>query len=800
MLRNYFTIAIRHITRHKLFSLINILCIAIGTSFALLIGVYILDQENINHGLRNYDRQFVIKSKWKAKDMGLPMTSMGPLAKALKDDYPNLVANYFRYNPVTNVVSAGDRHFKENLALCDTSLVSMYGFPLLYGDKNKAFASNSSAVITESMAIKLFGTTNAINKTITISNIGNTKQDYLVSGILKEMPFNSVNTLIDPDGYAVFLPFEGNHYYPGGTGAGEKDWNQIFMISMIELQPGASEKEVKQATTKLLAQHLPNNLKGMLEPELAPLKDYYLKDNNGAVQKMINTLSLVAIFILLMAIINFVNISIGTATYRLKEIGLRKVFGSAKKQLVFQYLTESLVITAIAGVLSLGLYEAVRPYFNQILNASISPVFRLGYQAWLLLLLLIVVVGCISGIYPAFVLSSGNIIHSVKGKIDAAKGGLTLRRTLLTVQFSLAILIFISAVNVSRQVSFIFNKDIGYNKDQLLVLTTFPKQWDSVGVQKMEAIRSGMETVPGIRSASLSFEVPDRLPPNTVDLLPEGSDRRAVVHAITADENFARTYGLKISQGNFFDNYRGSGARNEIVLNKTAARLLGVTGINKKIRMPSGFTFTVTGIVNDFNYFSLQSGIGPMAFMHIKDSPQYRYLTFKIGSKNIESTIAALKEKWKELSPNAPFEYNFMDERFQSLYRSELQLKKATHLATILNLVIVFMGIFGVMAFTLARRNKEIAVRKVLGADAGNIVLLFFKDYALLILIANIIAWPLAYWATNQWLQNYAYRMEQDIIPYISVFAVVGLTTFIFITGLCLKTANANPVKSLRTE
>ena len=237
MFKNYLTIALRHIVKHKLFSIINILCITIGIAFSLLICVYILDQKKINRNLRNYERQYVIKSKWKVKDMGLPVTTMGPLAKALKDQYPNLVANYFRYNPVTNVVSAGDRHFKENIAICDTTLVSMYGFPLLYGDRNNAFAGNSSAVITEAMAIKLFGTTNAINKTITISIIGNGAQDYLVSGVLKEMPFNSVNKYLDADGYNVFIPFEGSRYYPSGE-AGQNKWNQIFMIGMIELQPG----------------------------------------------------------------------------------------------------------------------------------------------------------------------------------------------------------------------------------------------------------------------------------------------------------------------------------------------------------------------------------------------------------------------------------------------------------------------------------------------------------------------------------------------------------------------------------
>jgi putative ABC transport system permease protein len=798
MLKNYLTIALRHIAKHKLFSVINILCIAIGITFSMLIGVYILNQKSVNHGLQNFDRQYVIKSKWKAKNMGLPLTTIGPLAKTLKDEYPNLVANYFRYNPVTNIVSTGDRHFKEDIAICDTNLVSMYGFPLLCGDKNKAFANNSSAVITEAMAIKLFGTTNALNRTITISNIGQSTQDYQVSAVLKQMPYNSVNNFIDADGYSVFLPFEGSHYY--ATGAGEKDWNQIFMVGMIELQPGVAPKDVKMAAAKLLSLNLPNNLKGTLEPEFAALKDYYLLDNNGAVKKMINTLSLVAFFILLMAIINFVNISIGISSYRLKEIGLRKVFGSAKTQLILQHLTESLVLTFIAGLLSTGLYELIRPYFNQILNTSIEPVFQLGYQNWLLLLLLIIAVGCISGIYPAFILSSLNIIQSVKGKTDAAKGGLTLRKTLLIVQFSLAIVIFISAVNVSRQVAYFFNKDIGYNKDQLLVLSAFPKQWDSAGVLRMQAIRNELETVPGVGSASLSFEVPDRMPPVTIDLLPEGSDQKAVVHAIVSDENFATTFGLHTSQGNFFRNYKESKARNEIVLNQTAAKLLGVKTTNKIIRTPSGATYTVAGIVNDFNYSSFQESIGPIAFIHMRDATQYRYLTFKLSSLNIEKTIAAVKAKWKTLSPNAPFEYNFMDERFQSLYKSEIQLKKATHLATILNMVIVFMGIFGVMAFTLARRNKEIAVRKVLGAEAANIVMLFFKDYASLIIVANVIAWPLAYWATNQWLQNYTYRMEQNIVPYLSVFAVVVLTTFMFIVMMCLKAAHANPVKNLRTE
>lgn len=800
MLKNYITVAIRHIAKYKVFSSINVLCIAIGITFSMLIGLYILNQKNVNHEIKNIDRQYIIKSKWKVKDMGLPLTTMGPLAKELKEEHPDLVANYFRYNPVTNVVSSGDKHFKENIAICDTSLVSMYGFELLHGDKNKAFTNNSSAVITESMAIRLFGTTDALNKTVSVFNIGSGKQDFQVSAVLKDMRHNSVNNFVDATGYNVFVPFEGNQYYPGTTGAGDKDWNMIFIVGMIELKTGVSPKDMAIPIAKMLDQRLPKNLKGLLQPELASMKDYYLKDNNGAVQKMIRTLSLVALFILLMAIINFININIGTSSYRLKEIGLRKVFGGARIQLVIQHITESLVLTFIAGLLSIGFYELLRPYFNQILNTSLEHFSQLGYSKWSLFLLLIVAVGCISGIYPAFILSSANIIHSVKGKIDTARGGLTLRKGLLIVQFSLAVIIFICALNVTRQVSYFFNKDIGYNKDQLLVLTAFPKQWDSAGVLKMQGIRDAIATTPGVRSASLSFEVPDRMPPNTIDLLAQGADKPTVVHAIVADEAFGRTFGLTLKQGNFFTDGQQAHIPNQIVMNETAAKELGVTGPNQQVRTATGFAFTVAGIVNDFNYSSFQESIGPLIFTHIQDSPQYRYLTFKIGSQNIEKTIADLKSKWQALSPNAPFEYNFMDERFQSLYQSEIQLKKATNLATALNLVIVFMGVFGLMAFTLARRNKEIAVRKVLGANTKSIVMLFLKEYALLVVLANVIAWPLAYWATDHWLQNYTYRIEQNIVPYVTVFMSLIVITALFISLQCYKASYANPVKSLRAE
>lgn len=802
MIKNYLLIAWRHLTRHKFFSAINILCLSIGITFAMLIGVYILKQKAVNTDIRNADRQYVIKSKWKVKDMGLAITTVAPFPLALKKNYPQLVANYYRFNPVTNVVSGGDNHFKENIAICDTNLVSMYGFELLHGNKDRAFLNNGSAVITESLAKKLYGTADVLNKTVSITNTTSSRQDYIISAVLKDMPYNTITHYYSPDGYNLYVPFEGNKFFPDNNYT--ESWNNINLPGLIELQPGVTPKDLAKPMAEMLSLNLPATMKGLLEPELVPVKDYYLKENNAAIQKMISVLSLVAGFILLMAVINFINISIGTSSYRLKEIALRKVFGSAKRHLVFQYLAESLVLVFLAAVLSLGFYELARPIFSEILNTTLDPIWRFGFMKVGLLTLLAFAVGITAGIYPAFILSSSNIIHSIKGKIDTGRGGMMLRKALLVVQFTLASFIFIAALNVSRQVSYFFNKELGYDKERLLVITAFPKQWDSLGVQRMETIRNGLMELPVVKSASLSFEVPDRRPPATLDLTPgtAGNDHITIVPFVAADENYAATYGLKLKEGSFFKNYSTpQEIIQEIVLNEAAVKAMGwQTALNKTVSIPKVFNFKVIGVVKDFNFLSLQENIGPLAFLHVRNSKTYRYLTLKINSADMGKALATIKSKWSELTPGAPFDYTFMDDNFTNLYRPELQLKKASNMATALNLLIVFMGIFGIVAFTLARRVKEIAVRKVLGADVKNILFLFFRDYGVLMIIANIIAWPLVYLATDKWLQNYAYRVQQDIYPYLLVTVILFVTAFLFIAAQCYRAAAGNPVKSLRTE
>ena len=804
MLRSYINIAIRHLSRHKLFSIINISCLAIGITFSLIIGVYILNQENVNARIKNINNQYLIKSRWKQENMGPDITTLGPLAKTMKDEYPGLVANYYRFDPVANIVSAGNKHFREDISVGDTTFVSMYGFALLYGNQRQPFINNQSAVVTEDFALKFFGKSNVINKAITIQTPSDgSKHDFVISAVLKKLPYNSIsNFAISKTEYQVYLPMENNQYFQGGDKG--DNWANVFMVGMIELQKGVSPKDIEKPFEQALEKYQPPFVKGNLTIELAGLNNYYLVQNNFAVQKMITSLSLIASFILLLSIINFININIGTSFYRLKEIGLRKVFGSEKLQLIIQFMTESWMLTLIATIISILLYQLLIPVFNQLLNLSLESFWEFDFVKILFLFLLVLLTGFIAGIYPAFVLSSSGIINSVKGKINTAKGGLMLRKTLIVIQFTLAIIVFISALNVSKQVAFFFNKDLGYNKDQVMIISSLPRNWDSLGVIKMENQKTQLLQLPEIKYASLSYDIPNGGGGN-INVYTQNSGNFISMLFLAADNDYGKVYNIQTREGKFLNDLNNNLNPGEIVLNETAVKALGWnTAVGKTIHLGAinGLMLTVVGVVKDFYFESLQHPIDPLIIANLNEpfTRSYRYFSLKLSTSDINKAINVLQEKWKTLFPDAGFEYTFMDEQFQSLYKSELQLKKAANIATVLNLIIVFLGIYGVVAFSLSKRTKEIAVRKVIGADARNIIFLFIKDYAMLILIANLIAWPIAYGIVNKWLDNYAYRIRQSIMIYLIVCVFIFIIAFILITAQCFKTANSNPVESLRSE
>jgi putative ABC transport system permease protein len=804
MFKNYLVIAIRHLTKHKLFTAINILCLAAGITFSILIGVFVLDEQSVNRDIKNISNQYVVKSKWKSDNMGADITTLGPLAKTMKDEYPSLVENYYRFDPVVNIVSAGEKHFRTQISVGDTTLVTMFGFPLLHGNAQQAFRNNQSAVVTENFARKFFGKTDVIEKLITVQTPADGgKHNFVITAVLKNAP---VNTVINFTGiaYDVYLPMDANQYFQGGDKG--DNWSNVYMASMLTLKPGVTPNDMATPFARVLDKYQPPFVKGNLKVALAPMVNYYLRQNDNAVQKMLTTLSLIAAFILLLAIINFVNINIGTSANRLKEIGLRKVFGGAKKQLVLQFITEALVLTLGAALISVGLYEALRPLFNQVLQTTLSHFWQFNLAKLLFLLLLTIGVGLLSGIYPAFVLSAANTINAVKGKINSARGGHILRKTLLVVQFTLAILVFICALNVSRQVAYFFSKDVGYNKQQVVIISSLPRQWDSLGVIKMEGAKKRVLEIPGVKEAALSYEIPDGNSGGYTSVSAGNSAQASNIMMITADEDYAKVYGLTVTDGIFLQHKGGGYLPGQVVLNQMAVSTLKLTQpvVGKQLLLggSGGTVVTVAGVVKDFNLESLQKNVQPLMIANVNEpyTRAYRYYSLKINAGNPSGTLAAIQDAWKSQFADAGFEYFFMDDKFQLLYQQELQLKKAADIATALNLIIVFMGVFGVVAFTLAKRTKEIAMRKVLGAGVKNIISIILQEYAVLILLANIIAWPLAYLAINSWLQNYAYRMQQNVMPYLFVCGFIFMAASVLIAIQCYKVAVANPIKSLRSE
>lgn len=793
MFKNYFKVTIRHFRKHKLFFAINVLCLSIGITFSLIIGLYILKQENVNKNLPNINQQYFLKVDWKVKNMPDTKT-ISPLAKALKEEYPELVQNYYRYDPVTTVVSAGEKHFKEDIAIGDTTLLSTYHFPLAYGDKEDAFKNNNSAVITETFARKLFGTNNAIGKRLSIqSKVAGMSQDYIVSAVIKDIPYNTVTGLSN-DKLSVYVPTTSNNYFK--TGDPSLSWDNLNELSFITLKPGVKPSMLTSPINRLLHKYSSDFIWKNLSIYPIAVKDYYLNDNNGAIKKMVFILSLIAAFILLMVIINFVNIDIGTSSYRLKEIGLRKTFGSAKSKIVLQFLTEALLLSFIAAFISIILYQLLLPLFSQMLNTTLPSIVDFSLLQYGLLLSFVILIGLLAGAYPAFVLSATDLIQAVKGKMSSSKGALTLKRILVVVQFSLAILVFICALNLSRQVNYIFDKDLGYDKDQIMVITAFP----GTGVLGMENFKQSLLQLPFVKSASLSSVVPDDEPQGRIILYPpkeSSATDQLSLPVSSADKDYAKTFGIKMISGSFFANNTDG-----IVLNETAINQLGLTPentIGAKIQTPiANAPVTILGVMKDYNFSSLQSKIGPIGFTHL--TKNYRTLAVKLSTTNMAHAVQEIKTKWKSFTPNLPFDYTFMDEKFAALYKAQLQLQTAANTATILNIIIVLLGIIGVVAFMLVKRDKEIAVRKVLGANKANILFLFLKEYAGLIIISNLIAWPLAYIATEKWLQNFAYRMHQNIFPYLIVFLFVSVIAFGLIILQCFKVAIANPVKSLRIE
>ena len=802
MLTNFLKIAWRHLLRRKFYSLLNIVGLAVGMTFTLLIGSYVWGEWQVNNGLQHAKNQYLIRSQWKQPGLGYEDVTAAPLGKILKENYPGLVTNYYRFDVLTTAVSNGDKHFvREPAEAGDSTMIAMFGFSMLHGNAQTALKEPNSVVITEENAVKYFGRTDVLGQVLSLSNYVGGQQEFTVTGVLKSLPKNSVTYLGDLP-VNIFIPFNS---LQGRTDT--DSWTTWNVANYIELKEGVSQADVQQPIQTILATYAPKTVRENLQPYLTPLRDYYRDFNKGIVRKTIYTLSGIALFILLMAVVNFVNSAVANSGVRIREIGIRKSLGGLKRQLIVQFLAESTVLATLSMILSLLFYEVFRASFGDIVGRKIDSLWGMSPYFLVASGLLTLLIGLLAGLYPALALSSLPSVDSLKGKLKSVKEGIVFRRFLLTAQFSIALLVCCGAVIISQQVTYLFNRDLGYNKESV-VLLSLPRDWTPQGVAKMEAVRDELARLPAVTDISISSVSLKGGPADNINLYPVGKDStEAVTTAVLqTDENFIRTYQIPLLAGRFYPSSARAAQADKLVLNESAVRALGYknpeAAIGQQVYL-QGYRspITILGVTKDFSFRSMKDKIVPTAIGHVNGGGHlFAYFSVKLASRDLPGSIGLLEEKFHQLLPDAPFEYSFTDEALQQLYQAEIQLKKAAQTATMLALVIVMLGILGMVSLSVARRTKELSIRKILGASVPSIVLLFMQEFLLALGVAILVAFPMAYWLMQNWVQTFAYHIDISLFS----FGFVGLF-FLLLIGLIvgtqtIKAALVNPAKSLRSD
>jgi putative ABC transport system permease protein len=801
MLASYYKTALRQIGRSRFHSLLNITGLSVGIVFTLLIAVYSWSEWNVNHELKDYRRQYILTSDWKDPNLGYPLATLGPLAKALKENYPSLVANYYRFDGVTVIVANGDKEFREELQMGDSSFLPMYGFPLLHGDAVTALDRPFTVVITDDRAIKFFGTTDVVGKDLTIINNGGQRGRFRITGVLKKPGLNSVTRLTTDN--TIFVSAANLEWFGRNM-----NWSNDHIANYIELQPGVSPEELDQPLRHLIRMNAQPVFAANLRVRAEPLTSYYLQADGGAVQKMIYTLSFIAVFILGMAMINFINLSVSRSDVRMKEIGIRKVLGSLQRQLRNQFLAESIGLSLLSTVIALFLYAILRPVFSSMLNRELPSLLALPPLAWALIVLFGTITGWLAGLYPAILLSSVPTISVLKGKTGPVGRHIRLRKGLVGFQFATALIVFVGAIIISEQISLFFSDRLGYNK-QYILAAQLPRDWSPQGVRRMEQIRSVFASMLQVSQATLSFEIPNGANSGNVSLIREGGDpgRPLAAQSLVSDAHYAATYQIPMAAGVFFQFTPGDGVPDStrVVLNETAARALGwktaLEAIGQHVRITDiSQVFIVSGVVKDFHFDGMGSAIQPEVFTTVNTWNIYRYFSFKLKPGDIAADIRALQRQWSALMPGAPFEYRFMDDALKAVYDRELRLRKAASMATVLAFIIVLMGVVGLVSGSVRRRTREIAIRKVIGAGVPGIIRLFLREYLPVLLIAGFIACALSDCVMQRWLNDYATRIHITAWPFVLAIGSLGMVVVVLIVVQTLSVALANPIRSLRAE
>jgi putative ABC transport system permease protein len=789
MFRNYFKIALRNLQRHKAYSLLNISGLAIGMACSILILLWVQNELSYDRFHANANELYRLTAN--VDDFKAAVSPAG-VGEGLQSELPEIKSTVRISKQSTELFEAGTRKFEEKRVFyADSNFLDVFSFRLLKGNRNTALSDPGGVLITEDMAKKYFGNEDVIGKVIRKNNSDN----LMVTGILANAPANSHLQ------YDFILPMSSIEQQNDDLRT--KTWQNFNYYTYILLHKNfnASAAGVSQLTAGINAiyhKHVPAGTK--IKLHLQPLTDIHLHSDlqidlpgNGNIQ-YVNIFFIVALFILAVACINFMNLATARSQRRAKEVGLRKVVGAGRSQLIMQFLGESLLTSFLSLLIAIGIVCLLLPAFNHLAEKELS--FNLLNGKLLLILTAIALAtGILSGIYPALFLSGFKPISILKGKLKPGNGNLLFRNGLVVTQFVVSIILLVGTAVVYRQLNFIKNKNLGFDKSNLLYMKMTGDIWN-----KQQALKAALLQNPNTNDFSIISDLPTALITGTIDVQWEGKDPKSqvVIPSMDVDENFVKVFQMKMVAGRSFSSSFKNDSSN-YVINETAMHLMGMN-INNAIGKNISFGGTngmIIGVIKDFNFKPLQYAIDPLVLrlnkyggcVVVRTKPGYT-----------EASINALGKISKSLNPAYPFSYEFLDNDLNNLYKGEKQMGSIFNFFAILAIFISCLGLYGLSAFMAEQRTKEIGVRKVLGASIINIVYLLSGKFTRLIIIAIIIAVPVSWWAINNWLQSFAYHISINWIIFLIACITALLIALLTVSYESIKAAIANPVKSLRTE
>lgn len=788
MLRNYFKIALRNILCHKAYSILNIAGLAIGMACSILILLWVQDELSYDRFNTNADQLYRLTCN--AGDFKAAVSPAG-MAEGLQSEMPEIKAAARLSKPSTNLLEVGDRKFEEKrVFFADSNFLQVFSFPLLSGNAKTALITPDGVLITQDVAKKYFGSENALGKVIRVNN----NENFKVTGVLANVPSNShlQFDIIFPMSALARTDYDLQN----------KVWGSFNFYTYLQLDKNvttsaASFSQLVPRIQKIYKSHF---TEAKIDFHLQPVTDIHLYSDlqidlpgKGNIQ-YVNIFFIVALFIIAVACINFMNLATARSARRAKEVGLRKVVGAGRTQLIIQFLSESVIISFLSLFIAISIVYLLLPAFNQLAEKTLV-INLLDGKLLVSLIGIALVTGILSGSYPALFLSNFKPIKILKGKIRLGGGNLLFRNSLVVTQFVVTIILLVGTAVVYKQLNFIKDKNLGFDKSNLLYMPMTGDMWN-----KQQTLKAALQENPLTSNYSIISDLPTALVTGDINVSWEGKDPKSqvVVPSINVDEHFIDVFKMQMLAGRGFStSFKGDSSN--YVINETAVKLMGMTvenAVGKSLSF-SGTKGTIIGVVKDFNFKSLQYTIDPLVLRLNRGGG---IVMLRTPAGNTEASIKALGKISQQLNPSYPFSYNFLDNDLDNLYRGEQQMGSIFNLFAILAIFISCLGLYGLSAFMAEQRTKEIGVRKVLGASVFSIVYLLSGSFTKLIAIAVAIAIPLSWFAISSWLKGFAYRIDIGWTVFLVASATALLIAWLTVSYESIKAAVANPVKSLRMD